>query len=778
MLHTLRAALCAVAFGALAFGSTAVPVRADVTGVVRGSLTGADHKPLPGVTVTLAGESRQTTVTGTDGRFVFARVPFGRYTISAPTAGGSASAFVEVASDAVVTVTLAPLSTIGNTVASETGVQGTPVSENTISGSELAALPADTSLDRIVETLPGIVRFSFDEPVAHGFHGLTYELDGAPFPQSTSSNFSQLIDPRNASAIEVFTGAFPAEFGGARMGALVNIFSGNERSLGDGGSLTFSGGNLGTAGVRLVQHVGLGSQAELTVAIDDDRSNRGLDSPSEDAVHDNAGTGNAYLHLTDTLANRNFLTVDVSSQTATYQIPITTTFDPNQPVVSPLSTDDVQREIEQFATFSFTHTSADGLGYVRVVPWLRYERIQYLGDLANDVLANAYEGPGMPDPDGFQNGLQQDRVAAYAGLSASAYRAGAHHALTFGTDLDAESFRGNEYIACGLVQTPTDSNGCLVPSFVDNTAQRGTNVAFYAEDKWTPNAGTALTYGLRYDHSTGYVDGGQLSPRIELDQQLGTSTVAHVYFGRLYAAPGLEDTRRDAVLTGTAAGFDPTALPVYDLQPERDSYLEVGFSHTFAPGVRAYVNAFDRNVTDVLDTTNLLNSPEFIVYNSTIGIDRGVEARLDVHRALLDAGLSLTLQHSVAGGISGSTFLNGPPGSANDVTLFPEDHDQTWTGNAHVTRSFGRGALSYATLETEYGTGFPVDFGTAGTGRLPAHFIIDAAFGRRAPAHGIGYQVDIENLLDHRYLIKVENGFNTTQWNAPRGITFRLTQAW
>jgi len=777
MSRSVLAAFAAATCGALVVAYTS-PVLADVTGVVRGVLTDVAKKPLPAVTVTLSGERTLTAVTGSDGRFAFPRVPFGSYTVTARSTDGTATAAVEVASDAIIDVALTATREIGRTAATTTGVQGTPVSQNSFSARQLAALPANTSLDRIVETLPGIVRFAYDEPVAHGFHGLTYDLDGAPFPQSTSSNFSQLIDPRNASAIEVFTGAFPAEFGGARMGALVNLFSGNERNLGDTGSLTFSGGNLGTSGARLVQHLSVGSHAELTLAFDNDRSDRGLDTPSENAVHDASGIGNEYLHFTDNLPNRNFLTADLSSQAASFQIPITVTYDPNSPIVAPPGTDDVQRETEQFATVSFTHTSSDGLGYVRVVPWFRYERIQYLGDLANDVLENAYLGPGTPDPNGFQNGLQQDRVAAYSGLSLSAYRAGTHHALKIGADVDSESFRGNELIACGLVQSPTQPNGCLVPSFTDNASQRGSNIGLYAEDKWTPSSGTALTYGFRYDHSTGYVSGGQLSPRFELDQQLGKSTVAHAYFGRLYAAPGLEDTRRDAVLTGTAAGFSTLGLPVYDLQPERDSYLEIGVAHTFSSGVRAYVNAFDRNVTDVLDTTNLLNTPEFIVYNSTIGIDRGVEARLDVHRQTLDVGVSLTLQHSVAGGISGSTFLNGPPGAANDVTLFPEDHDQTWTGNAYVTRSFGRGNLDFATLEDEYGTGFPVNFGTFGGGRLPAHTIVDAVVGRRATAHGIGYQLDLENALNYRYLIKVENGFNTTQWNAPRAVVFRFTQAW
>ncbi len=52
--------------------------------------------------------------------------------------------------------------------------------------------------------------------------------------------------------------------------------------------------------------------------------------------------------------------------------------------------------------------------------------------------------------------------------------------------------------------------------------------------------------------------------------------------------------------------------------------------------------------------------------------------------------------------------------------------------------------------------------------------------GRAAdPVHKrFGYTLSVDNLFDHRYLIKVNNGFNTTQWNAPRRIVFRLTAPW
>jgi outer membrane receptor protein involved in Fe transport len=760
--HSLRAALVAVAFAALALGSTVTPARADVVGSVRGVLTGSDTHPIARAAVTLTGDRTSlSTTTGPDGRFAFARVPFGHYALSATTAQGAANVTVDVASDATVTVALVATKIIGRTSASSTTVRGTPVAENSFSAQRLAALPRNDKLDAIVEQVPGIVQFSYDEPVAHGFHGLTYELDGAPLPQSTSSNFSQLIDPRNASAVEIFTGAFPAEFGGSRQGAVVNVVSGGtELSGGNGGALTLGAGEQGSSDARLVEHFTAG-RAQFSLALNGSQTDRGLDSPTLDAQHDASSSVDQFLRIALPMGERDLLAFDVSNQYATFQIPINTSpNDPNSPLVSLPGTDDVQQEYDRFASLSFTHTSKDGNGYVRVVPWMRWDRIAYDGDLDSDVQAFVVNDDGTTTP---QNGLRQDRVASYAGLSLSAYRASDRHALKFGVDLQQENLRSND-----LIQIAGS------PDFVDDAAARGTQTGIYVEDKWTATQRLSLNAGLRYDHSTGYVGGAQLSPRLEINDEVARDTVLHAYYGRLYAAPGLEDVRRDAVITQTS----PTAMPVYDLQPERDTYVELGLAHTFAPGLRAYVNAFDRTAVNVLDTTQLDNTPLFAVFNNAVGRVRGLEFRFDASSPHVDSGVSLTNSHAEAGGVSGGTFLF-PPGSAGDITLQPEDHDQTWTGNAFYTRRLGTDLRTFATLQTEYGTGFPVAFEN-GDGRLPAHWTLDLALGRSAdPVHKrLGYTLSVDNFFDHRYLIKVNNGFNTTQWNAPRRIVFRVTAPW
>jgi len=772
-----RAVLAALFWTCAAIMATTSPVRADVVGVVRGVLTGPDGKPIPNVTVSLTAPGvALNAVTGADGRFAFPRVPFGRVTLHADTSAGPAGATVDVSTNAVVDVALLAARVIGTTQATSTGVHGTPVAENTITAAQIATLPANTSIDRVIETLPGVVRFSYDEPVVDGFHGVTYELDGAPLPASTSSNFANLIDPRSVGAIEVFTGAFPAEFGGSRMGAVVNVQSLSFTNPPPPGFISVGGGELGTQEAQLVKQFDIG-KAQISVALDNLASDRGLDTPSQSAIHDASSTANQFLRIGYPLGANDALAVDLANQYATYQIPINT--DPNDLNAGQVSLprqDDVQREYDRFLALSYTHTDADGNGYLRIVPWTRYNRVVYDGDLNADVQGYVLGTPQTPQTcavpvgNGYDcpsNGLFQDRAAAYVGVRATAGRTMGANTLTYGVDLQQEDFDSHVTIAFA----PGESAYTLYPVA---TSQRGTETGVYLEDVWAPNPCLAIKPGLRYDHSTGYVSGEQFSPRFEIDQQILPATVAHVFIGRYYAAPGLEDTRQEAIITST---YTLTGTPVYDLQPERDTLLEVGFSHDFGQGRRAWVNAYDRTVVNVLDTTNLLNTPLFAVYNSAIGVTRGIEGRYQQSSRTTDIGASFTYSLSLAGGVSGGTFLFPPPDVTN-LTLEPEDHDETYVGDVYVTRHFAPDLKSYVTLETQYGSGFPVAFLNGTGGRLPAHFQGNLAIGRLPAGKHLGYELTADNLLDHRWLIKVDNGFNTTQWNAPRRVAFRVIAPW
>ena len=108
------------------------------------------------------------------------------------------------------------------------------------------------------------------------------------------------------------------------------------------------------------------------------------------------------------------------------------------------------------------------------------------------------------------------------------------------------------------------------------------SVGIYGEDRWQETPNIIWSYGLRYDASTGYVGGNQISPRIGLNMWDGEKNVSHIYYGRFYAAPLLEDVRQACVLLAAQQACS-TTNPVYDLKPESDSYFEMGDVYSFNP---------------------------------------------------------------------------------------------------------------------------------------------------------------------------------------------------
>jgi outer membrane receptor protein involved in Fe transport len=744
------------------------PAWADVTGLVRGHVT-VDGIARGGVTVTITGNGATAqATTDPQGDFTFTRIPFGTYTVTAHVAGRpDASTRIEVTTDSInnVSLNIGELQEIGRANASAHSITGYPLSSNTITRDQISTLPQGNSLNSLVETVPGIVPFSYNEPVAHGFHGVTYEIDGAPLPQTTASNFSEIFDPRNIDSMEIFTGAFPAEFGGTRQGAVVNIISkrptdipaGVQTFVSAGGGTTY-GNQLGS----LNESIRTGATYVFLDA-NGQRTARGLDSPTQSPQHDDASLSDYFARIITALSPRDSLAVDLSNQYNTFQIPINTVLGPNNPVVNVPGQDDVQLEYNSFANVDYTHTSRDLNGYFQIIPWWRFSRIVYNGDLPNDVLALDYNPDdcapaAAPCP---LAGLAQDRGANYVGLRTTYFRTFGRHAVKTGVDLSVENFVSREIIA----QAGT-------PNFFDDVAQRGTALAAYIEDNWTPLPRLALQLGVRYDRSAGFTAGNEVQPRLGANYRIGEATILHAYYGRIYAAPALEDTRREAVVVG---GGSPNSLPVYDLKPEHDSYYEAGIGQTFANGIYGYLNFWERNAWNVLDTTQIFPTPIFAVFNNALGLAHGYELRLEQRVRTASWYLSGTWSQSVAGGISGGTFLF-PPSAVSDTSLNPEDHDQTITINSAYTKYFLPDLSGYATLGTEYGTGYPVSFQN-GFARLPPHLTFDFAIGRRPKPGSLGFKFSAVNFTNYQYLIKVANGFNTTQWAAGARVNFELQAA-
>jgi len=778
--------------------SFTAPVLAATTGLVRGTVT-IDGKPAAGATVLIQGEgSLFQQATDTKGGYVFPQVPYGTYRVIARAEGvHEIQVIVNVSSGKVYTVNI-PLSThlkqiAQTTVTAHAGPESNPPSVNQLTRDAIQTSPVNNSLDRLLETLPGVVQFSYNEPVINGFHGVTYNIDGAPLPLATTSNFAEIIDPKVINSIELLTGAIPAEYGGDRMGGVVNIISNRPTDLPEGtyGEITGGFGNEGQ-GIGELDVESRAGQSEFFLSANTETTNRGLDAPTYTPINDASSNTDEFFRFMTQLTPRSSLAFDYSNQFTQFEIPINTSPDnPLDPVVSAPGTLDTQLEYERFANLNFTQISQDGNGIFQVIPWWRSTRIDYDGDLAADVLAVEPDFPICP-PTCAKTvhlvGLDQGSYASYIGLRMSDFRATANHAWKIGVDVNRESATASQEFACYYVDCA--ASGVVAepyyPAYTIPQGQAGSQIGIYGEDRWQETPNLLWSYGLRYDASTGYVGGHQISPRIGMSIWDGGKNVAHVYYGRFYAAPLLEDVRQACVLLEAQEACS-TTHPVYDLKPESDAYFEMGDVYSFNPHFTLMANLFEKTVVNVLDTTQLFNTPIFAVYNNSIGINHGFELRLLDNLPTSDQWfITGTISGSYAACISGSEFLFPPntnlPGVPCVAQLSLEDHSQTVDATAAYTHRFGgTPKLWWATLQGDYGSGFPVQFQDANvnlSGTLPAHTTVDLSLGRlltpgkAGQDQGVGLSLQVLNLLNHQYVIKVANGFNTTQ--IANGINYLL----
>ncbi len=794
--------LFAAVIAALVAFSYAAPALAAVGGLVRGTVT-VDSKAIKGATVTLQGEgSKFTAVTSSSGAFVFPEVPFGTYRLSASVQGASTlEVTVEVTSGQVATVDL-PLSThlkeIARTaVTAHAGLSSYPASVHQIDRSQIQTSPVQNSLDQTIATVPGVVPFSYNEPVINGFHGVAYNIDGAPLPLATTSNFAEIVDPRIIDSLEIYTGAIPAEYGGDRMGGVVNILTNRPTDVPSGFYATVSGGggNQSQALGQFDSSARFGS-SEAFLDFNTQSTARGLDAPTFQSIHNNSSQSDQFFRFITQLTPRSSLAFDYSNQLAQFQIPINTDpSNPFDPIITPAGTDDVQREYDRFSNLNFTQQTRDGNGNFQITPWWRSTRIDYDGDLFNDVLgitpdfsADVVPQDGSGSGQIHNVGLLSNTYASYVGVRASDFRATQNHAWKIGVDLNRENLVASQAFACYFAEGCGASSGTHNQPYYltapPTQAQAGSQIGIYGQDNWKLSNNAEIDYGLRYDHSTGYTSGFMFSPRANLKLWDGGKNTYHMFYGRFYAAPLLEDVRQDCVLLQGCTG-----VPVYDLKPEQDSYYETGLEHTFYPGLTGSINVFRRTAVNVLDTTQLLNTPLFAVFNNAIGIDTGAELRFQGKVLNGDSWwYNLTYSGSYAACVSGATFLFPPntnePGVSCVAQLAPEDHDETVVSNAAYTWRFGAARRWFATLQGNYGSGFPVAFESANaafSGRLPAATTFDLAAGRTLVAGrpgqdtGLAVQLIVSNILNHQYPIKVANGFNTTQISNGTSFLFQVS---
>jgi len=253
-------ALVAVAFAVVLAGAAAWGA---VTGVVSGTVTDQETgASLSGANVSLVGTDL-STVTDARGRFVITNVPPGSYTLAVALIGYREARVTEVVvtqgQESPVEVTLEP--TVVAAVGAEAKVTAARVAlRRDVTGSVYVTTAADEQVtlsqpnDRyqfpgLVFAQPGAVPDNLFYPHLRGarVNQVGYFLDGIPITDPNANVFATNIVSIGLDRLELYTGGFPAEYGGFTGGIINQVVKrgdqirGRRLDLGGGSPYDFGG---------------------------------------------------------------------------------------------------------------------------------------------------------------------------------------------------------------------------------------------------------------------------------------------------------------------------------------------------------------------------------------------------------------------------------------------------------------------------------------------------------------------------------------------------------
>ena len=249
MVRVLIAALVVVMAGASAWGA--------VTGVVAGAVTDEDTgQALSGANIRLA-DTELTSVTDGRGRFVITNVPPGNYTVGVSLIGYTEARVTDVVvvQGQVTSVEVELEPTVVEAAGAEAVVTAARVAlRKDVTASVYVITGADEQLtlsqpnDRyqfpgLVFAQPGVVPDSAFYPHIRGARSnqVGYFLDGIPITEPNANVFATNIVSVGLDRLELFTGGYPAEYGGFTGGIINQVVKRGDQVR--GGVVDLAGGS-------------------------------------------------------------------------------------------------------------------------------------------------------------------------------------------------------------------------------------------------------------------------------------------------------------------------------------------------------------------------------------------------------------------------------------------------------------------------------------------------------------------------------------------------------
>lgn len=717
----------------LVFISLAQTVSAQVFGSVRVGVRDPQNLAVAGADVVVKAKGStwsQTAKTNAQGEAVFITVPFGEYMVSVKADGFEPSdREIQVLSNTQtpvpVTLKIAGLvQSVDVNVAAQTVNPESSATATLTHRDDILLQPlADRSgtLGMITNNVPGTF-VMHDHLHSRGGHGVTWQIDGVPVPNSNLASSGAQFDPKDVSSLETARGGLSANLGDRSYG----VFNVVPRS-------GFEGDRFGetTAGFgsfrRVDGYVSIGDHnAGDTFAyfasLNANRTDLGLERVDIPILHDEGRTGSGFTSLQYNATSRDQLRFVGSFRADHNQVP-------NIVQQERLGIDDHTRTTDGFSNFTWAHTSEGG-SLLTLSPYYHYDRGQYIGG-PNDPLVT-----------------QDNRTSHYVGGYVNFTRTVGKHTFRLGTDSFGERWSSLFSLASTVGSTL---------SLTETQQVWATVFATFAEDTFRVTHRMTINAGYRFERFSGTLTEYGNSPRVGAAFSVGHGTVLRASYGRFYQHPQVATVSGPVLEFALQEGVDILPIP-----GERDQIYEIGYGipiHGWTLDVDGFYNQ-TRNAVDheVLGNSALLfpltiESGRVRAFESTLRSPK-LHNRLTWHYALS------VMAAQGRGAITGGLTDFSPP--ANQYFFL--DHDQRITFNTGFELLLPRRVWTSAMLL--YGSGFLLG---DGPNHLSPHATGDVAVGTNVTPN-LSLRLTVTNIAEAQFLTGFANSFAGTHYQNPREI--------
>lgn len=309
----------------------AVPVFAALFGSIRVEIRDPQGMLVPNAEVTVRSKTSEWTkkvMSDAEGQLFVEAVPIGQYSISVTAAGfrNMPEKALVVNSDTVTTIELAmDMESVEESVdvtGMVTAIAPESSTTETLTGRRDIERSPDAdrtgSMAMITNNVPGTY-VMHDHLHARGGHGVAWEVDGVPIPNSNLATVGSQFDPKDVDYLESQRGGYSAEFGDRSYG----VFNVVPRTGFEGNKFADFYATYGSFH-QTNEYLDFGSHTDRFAyfgSMAGSRTDYGLERPSLDILHDQSAAFSGFTSLMFTPDAKDQLRFVASYRSEHYQVP-------------------------------------------------------------------------------------------------------------------------------------------------------------------------------------------------------------------------------------------------------------------------------------------------------------------------------------------------------------------------------------------------------------------------------------------------------------------------